>query len=96
MNKPKPFAKLFEHPTLGQLLVQRDSDDDDTPGIRITFDTGLEELDLCFVFLKVGGVDDDAANQAADQIFQKFDEAMTIASVENQIEQILRAFGPRH
>ena len=96
MSAPKPFAKLFEHAALGQLLVQRDSNDEDQPGIRITFDMGMEDLAPCHVFLAVGGVDDETANQAADQLFQTFDEEMAAASVQKQIDRIQAMFAQRH
>lgn len=32
--RPKQFAKLFEHSTQGQLLVQRDRNEENQQGIR--------------------------------------------------------------
>ena len=96
MNKPKPFAKLFCHPTLGQLLVQRSCNDEDKPGVQITFDTGIEQLQSSHVFLAVGGVDDETANKAADQLFENFDEDMAVASTEKQIELIHQMFANQH
>lgn len=96
MSTPKPFAKLFTNPTLGQLLVQRDNNDDGLPGIRITFDPGMEDLAPCYVFLGVGGVDDEAASQAVDQLFENFDEEMAAASAQKQIAQIQQMFSNRH
>ncbi|MDR2325463.1 MAG: hypothetical protein LBE51_08710 [Acidovorax sp.] len=96
MSTPKPFAKLFTHSQLGQLLVQRDANDDEQPGIRITFDPGMEDLAPCHLFLAVGGIDEDAASQAADQLFENFDEEMAVASVQKQIAQIQQMFSNQH
>lgn len=96
MSTPKPFAKLFDHDTLGQLLVQRSTNDEDDPGLRITFDPGIDELQPCNVFLAVGGVDEDAANRAADELFDRFDEGMAIATVQKQVEQIKQMFSRPH
>lgn len=96
MNKPKPFAKLFAHATLGQLLVQRDSNEDDKPGIRITFDPAVDQLAPCHIFLSVGGTDEDTANKAADAMFDQFTEDMAASSVEKQVEQIKQMFSKPH
>ncbi|WP_120967017.1 hypothetical protein [Comamonas sp. lk] len=96
MGTPKPFAKLFENPTLGQLLVQRSTNDDDRPGLRITFDPGIDELQPCDIFLSVGGVDDETAERAADELFTRFDEDMAIASVQKQVDQIKQMYSNRH
>ena len=96
MNKPKPFAKLFAHATLGQLLVQRDSNVDDKPGIRITFDPAIEQLAPCYLFLSVGGIDEETANKAADAMFDQFTEDMAASSVEKQVEEIKQMFSKPH
>lgn len=90
---PKPFAKLYLHPGLGQILVLRDTNDEDMPGLRIRFDAGIENLKPSDVFLSVGGVDEDAANDAADALFATFDETMAVAAVLKQIPVIKRALG---
>lgn len=96
MSKRKPFAKLFEHPEIGQVLVQRSSDDEDTPGIRVTFDAGVDQLQPCHMFLGVGGTDDDAANAAADSLFENLTEDMAVAAAEKQIAQIKEMFQTAH
>lgn len=96
MSPPKPFAKLFAHPTLGQMLVQRETNDDDQPGVSIKFDPGIEDLAPCHIFLAVGGVDDETANQAADQLFENTSEETAAKIVEKQVDLIRGSFGVRH
>lgn len=93
---PKPFAKLFDHPEIGQVLVQRSSNEEDTPGIRITFDPGVEELQPCHLFLGVGGIDDDAANEAADTLLMNLTEDMAVSAAKQQIQQIKQMFQAAH
>ena len=93
---PKPFAKLFDHPEIGQVLVQRSSNEEDTPGVLFTFDPGIEELQPCDVFLAVGGVDDDVANEAADTLFENITEGMALEVAEKQLSQIKQMFQAAH
>lgn len=88
----KPFAKLFDHPEIGQVLVQRSSNEEDMPGIRITFDPGVDELQPCHLFLGVGGIDDDAANEAADTLLMNLTEDMAVSAAKQQIQQIKQMF----
>lgn len=91
---PKAFAKLFEHAELGQILVRRDRDDDDErPGVRITFDPAVDELAPCDFFMGVGGVDDDAAEQAADNLFANMTEEIAVKIVAQHVTQIKAQFG---
>lgn len=93
---PKPFAKLFEHPEIGQVLAQRSSGEDDTPGIRITFDLGMDELQPCHLFIGVGGIDNDAANEAADTLFMNLTEDIAVSAATRQIQQIKQMYQAAH
>jgi len=95
MQQPKPFAKLFVHPEIGQVLVQRSSDEDDTPGIEIKFDPAVEGIAPSHVFLAVRGVDEDAAEEAADCMFEGFTEAEAFAAAAGQIAAIKQYFSQK-
>ena len=92
MTTIKKFAKLFDHKTMGQMLVQRCSNEIDAPGVLVTFDPGMDELDPCDVFIAVKGGSDNDADQAADALFERFDEAMAVDVTKAHLETIKKMF----
>lgn len=92
MGSPKPFAKLFTQAQLGQILVQRDQNENYQHGVSITFDSGEDGLNpvVIFIAVKDTGISVERAIHAADQMFANFDEEMAFAAVRNQRKDIRR------
>lgn len=85
---PKKFAKLFETEKFGQILIQRQRDDDQE--IAITFDPGVECIG--YATFKIGFPDTEQGEAAADAAFEKIGEAGAIAMVEEQSKAIQEMF----
>lgn len=79
----KDFAKLFRHPTIGQVLVMRQSGDDG-PELRVFVHP--PGLDVCSIAL--GFSDDDAGYEKADAAMECVDESRAYKMAESVMEQI--------
>ena len=56
------------------------------------FDPCVDELAPCDIFLGVGGIDEDAAEDAADTLFGNMTSDIAASMVQKQIEQIQLMF----
>lgn len=86
MQKPKPFAKLFDHPEIGQVLVRRTTNKSGTPGVLLMFNAAANQLQLCDLFFAQGGIDEEVAARAADKLLDSFTEAMAVDLARKYIE----------
>jgi hypothetical protein len=89
MNK---FARLIEHPDVGQVLITKEVDDEPgfAPIIRITFDPNAEDLAPSSIALKFP--DSDQGLQQRDTAFDEIEESRVIDMVRKSIADIQKAF----
>ena len=77
------FAKLFESESLGQILVMKDTNDDDDPCVTVMFDPQLEGLENIKTKF---GFDDE---EHRDRIFDRVD----LEKAESVVRSTLREAG---
>lgn len=85
---PKKFAKLFETEQFGQILVQRQRNEDQD--IAITFDPEVKHIQ--WATFRIGFPDTEQGETAADAAFEKIDEAMVVAMVSEQANAVKEMF----
>lgn len=73
-----PFAKLFEHPEIGQVLVLRSKNKSGTPGVLVIFNTSANKMQLCDLFFGQGGIDEEVAAKTAGKLLDSFTEEMAV------------------
>lgn len=83
------FAKLYEHPTIGQILVKLDrSNDDSEPEIRFFFTpTNLGVRSVAIVY-----EDTDSGWDKAETYFNAVDYETAVARVEPFADEIISPF----
>ena len=78
------FAKLFEYPDVGQVLIKVDGDDENIPEIRYWFDAGVEGLGITSIAYQYE--ESDKGWDLADEVFSKLDKD----NVKKLIDKIIK------
>ena len=77
------FAKLYEHETIGQILVMKTTNDDENPALKVII--GVEGVE---VSAGPGYKDSDDGWDALDAAFDKVDEEFAVSFAENLVVMV--------
>lgn len=86
---PTTFAKIFDHKTVGQVLVTKDTDSDDKPAVIISIDASElsdDLLGICSTSLCCEDTDEGYA--AREKMFENMTEETAFAAISKMIQMI--------